>query len=160
MSPTRKREPRPTSLNDDQHAGQVYDLLGQDEVWLTHNEERLTIEAMAAPHALAALRKIVEYARLDMLGEYSLEEAVATPLAVALRLQALGETVVQADLDHLAKRARAKTVVVSGVKPSIVLAAVEELDVELAQASDPADYVHPVDYAVRLTELINERLKQ
>lgn len=162
MSPTRRRQ---TELTDLEHANLLIEdeMLEQGKYWVSHDNERAQVFSMNPTHALSAYRKLVEYAR-EGLVELSIADMVASPLGAALRTQAMGDDATQAEITHLKALARngqaPKTVVVTGnrLRTSVVLAAVEDLEEEIAGDDDNSKYTGPVDYAVRLTELINERL--
>jgi hypothetical protein len=156
MSPRAKRE---TVLDDERHAAKVKPLLDQDEVWLTHDDERVFIDAMSPPHALSAYRKLIDYANASMLGlDVTRLHVVGCMLGHALKTQAFGIAASEAEIAYL------KTHVIPGspaprpLRVSTVLAGVEAIDDEVKADQDTSMYVDPVDYAVRLTELINERL--
>ena len=152
MAPRTKRE---TVLDDTEHAAKVLQLMNQNSRWITHDEELTYIDAMSPPHALSAFRKLVDYASNDQLAGYAPVDVVASPLGVALRMQAFGTVAVQAELHALTRRGPARR---AGLRVSQVLGAVEAIDDEVKADADNTRYVDPVDYAVRLTELINERL--
>ena len=145
---------RKTALDDEQHALLVMSLLNQRKVWLTHDDERVYIDAMSPPHALSAFRKLIEYAQGGMLGTgFNAVDLVVSPLGVALRMQAFGEAAVEAELHALTRMPPR-----SRLRVSQGLAAVEDIDEEIQRDQTNTRYMEHVDYAARLTELINERL--
>ncbi len=153
MSPAKARK---TMLDDEQHAHEVAGLMNQNKRWFTHDGEVTYIDAMSAPHALSAFRKLIDYAQGGLIGiGFRPYDVVVSPLGVALRMQAFGTVAVEAELQALTQRGPAGR---RRLRVSQVLAAVEAIDDEVKADADNTKYVDPVDYAVRLTELINERL--
>ena len=155
MSP---RARRVTTLDDNQHASKVIKLLNQRQDWLNHDDELEDIEEISPQHALSAYRKLIAYAQEGMLGGAKPVDVVVSPLGMALRMQAFGDAAVQAEIDTHSRTLSMKRKDLYPLRVSQVLAAVESIDDEVKRDEDNTLYTDPVDYAVRLTELINERL--